>query len=65
MLPQLEKQYRIAEAAELLGLKESTLRKWILLRRIGHRKIGGAVRIPESEIKRLLVADYVPARESQ
>jgi excisionase family DNA binding protein len=58
----VERHYRVSEAAELLGLKESTLRKWFLLRKCGYRKIGAAVRVPESEIKRLLNGNYVPAR---
>jgi excisionase family DNA binding protein len=61
----IEKQYRVCDAADLLSLKESTLRKWILLRKIGVRKIGGAVRIPESEIARLLRSGYIPPTEAR
>lgn len=64
-MAEIEKQYRIAEAADLLGLKEATVRKWILLRRIGYRKIGGAVRIPAGEIARRLAGNYTPAREER
>jgi excisionase family DNA binding protein len=58
----IERQFRVSEAAEILGLREATLRKWILLRRIGYRKVGGAVRVPESEIRKLLDGTYVPTR---
>jgi excisionase family DNA binding protein len=61
-MEKIEKQFRIADAAELLSLKESTLRKWILLRKIGVRKVGGAVRIPESEIARLIRGGYIPPK---
>lgn len=33
--------YRIAEAAELLGVSDDTMRRWIEARRIGTRKEGG------------------------
>jgi len=62
MSREIERQFRIAEAGEKLGLRESTLRRWILLRKIAFTKLGGAVRIPESEIRRLLDSGYVPAR---
>ncbi len=58
----LEKQYRLRDAAEFLSLRESTLRKWVLLRRVRVNKIGGAVRIPESELARLIGQNVVPAR---
>lgn len=61
-LSAIEKHYRVSEAADLLGLKDSTLRKWILLRKIHYRKINGAVRIPESSLRALLEAGSVPAR---
>lgn len=55
---------RISEAAERLGLRESTLRRWVLLRKITFTKPGGrAVRIPISEVERLILQSTVPARE--
>ncbi len=44
----------VPEAARLLGVKERTVRRWVLLRRITYVKIGAAVRIPESEIARII-----------
>jgi excisionase family DNA binding protein len=56
------KMYRVSEAAEALGVKESTIRKWILLRKVGYSKLaGGAVRIPQRELERVI--SFVPARE--
>ena len=54
---------RIPEAAQRLGLKPSTLRAWLLRQRIGCCRIGRAVRIPPSEIERVIKESYVPARD--
>ncbi|MDA1185942.1 MAG: helix-turn-helix domain-containing protein [Acidobacteria bacterium] len=51
----------VSEAAQELNLKPSTMRAWIAQRRIGHVRLGRAVRIPAAEILRLLEAGYVPA----
>lgn len=50
----VETLHTVPEAAERLALKERTVRRWILLRKIDYIKIGGAVRIPELEIKRII-----------
>jgi excisionase family DNA binding protein len=44
----------VAEAAGMLRLQEKTIRKWLLDRRVSYAKLGGAVRIPMSEIDRLI-----------
>ena len=44
----------VKEAAERLGLVEGTLRIWISRGRVTYHKIGRAVRIPRSEVDRLL-----------
>lgn len=58
----IERQYRVSEAAQITGHKESTWRKWILLRRVRVTKIGASVRIPESELARIITQGEVPAR---
>lgn len=50
----VETLHTVPEAAERLALKERTVRRWILLRKIDYIKVGGAVRIPASEIKRII-----------
>ncbi|MBK7419784.1 MAG: helix-turn-helix domain-containing protein [Nitrospira sp.] len=51
----------IREAAERLGLKESTIRKYILKRQIAYVKPSvRAVRIPIEELERILVAGLRP-----
>jgi len=51
----------VEQAAERLGLKPPTLRAWMARRRIGYSKIGRAVRIPGSEIDRLITSGFIPA----
>ncbi len=53
----------VRQAAERLGLRDSTLRAWIAQRRIGIVRLGRAVRIPVEEIERLVAEGSVPARE--
>jgi excisionase family DNA binding protein len=55
---------RVEEAADLLAVKPSTVRAWLLKRRIGSLRIGGrAVRIPAGEIERIIAEGTIPARE--
>lgn len=51
----------VAEAAVELSLSQATIRSWIASRRIGFVRLGRAVRVPSSEIARLLDTGYVPA----
>lgn len=50
----------VQEAAEELTLKPSTIRAWIAQRRLGHVRLGRAVRVPAEEIRRVLETGYVP-----
>jgi len=53
----------LAEAAERLGLKVSTLRFWVWQRKIEVVHVGRAVRVREEAITRLIKRGTVPARE--
>lgn len=54
----------VSEAAKRLGLRESTIRAWILARRITYVKVGRrAVRIPAEAIEKFIAANTIPARE--
>jgi excisionase family DNA binding protein len=58
--------YTVDATAKRLGMKPETIRAWIATRRIGFHRINGrAIRIPESEIQRLLEAGFTPARGIQ
>jgi excisionase family DNA binding protein len=62
----LERLLRVSEGAKELALKESTLRAWILSRRISVVRIGRrAIRIPASEVARLIEEGTIPAREGR
>jgi excisionase family DNA binding protein len=52
----------VAEAAVQLGLTQSTVRAWILRRRMRYVKLGRAVRIPKEEVVRLIKENTVPVR---
>ena len=51
----------LEQAAERLGLKPVTLRMWASARKIARVKIGRAVRVPESEIARIIERGLIPA----
>jgi excisionase family DNA binding protein len=60
----LAKLYRVEDAASLLGLQPSTLRKMIFERRITVvRPTARAVRIPETELARIQREGLSPRRE--
>jgi excisionase family DNA binding protein len=56
------KLLKVPDAAELLALSQKTVWQWIGERRIGVVRLGRAVRIPQSEIDRLINEGTTPAR---
>jgi len=52
----------VPEASVLLRVAPLTIYKWIGQRKLGCVRLGRAVRIPESEIKRLIEEGTCPAR---
>ncbi len=60
--PLADKRLTVKEVSQALGLAEVTIRAWIAKRRLGHVRLGRAVRIPLSEVRRLLEAGTVPPR---
>ena len=55
----------IRQAAEELNLSVHTVRNWIFQRHIGHVRLGRSIRIPASEIQRLVEQGTVPARRKE
>jgi excisionase family DNA binding protein len=51
----------LEDAAERLGMKTVTLRMWASSRKIARVKIGRAVRIPASEIDKIIEHGLIPA----
>jgi excisionase family DNA binding protein len=58
----MERPLTVKEAAEELNLSPATIRAWLLRRRLGCVRLGRAVRIPRSEIHRMLDEGAVPAK---
>lgn len=59
----IEKLLRVDEYADRTGMKVVTIRSWIAKRRITFVRLGRSIRIPESELSRLISENTVPARE--
>ena len=55
------KLLKVPEAADMLALSQKTVWQWIGERRIGVVRLGRAVRIPISEIERLVEEGTTPA----
>jgi excisionase family DNA binding protein len=56
-----ERPRTVQEAAEELGLSVHTIRAWIASRKLGHLRLGRAIRIPAKEIRRVIEESTVPA----
>jgi excisionase family DNA binding protein len=56
-----EQAFTVREAAGELGLSTATIRAWIRQRKIGYLRLGRAIRIPESELRRIIELGTVPA----
>lgn len=54
----------LPEAAGMLRLKVSTLRAWLLRRRIPYVKVGRLVRFRRSDIEEVIAVSIVPARNN-
>lgn len=55
----------VPDASDRLGVSPLTIYKWTAQRRIGCVRLGRAVRIRESEIKRLIEEGTRPARRQR
>jgi excisionase family DNA binding protein len=65
-MPAREKLLTIGEAAEELNMRPKTLRAWIAARRISVvRPMGWALRIPASEVTRIIEEGTVTAVEDR
>jgi excisionase family DNA binding protein len=66
-MPTIEQAARgmltVQQAAEQLGLREATIRAWLMRRRISCVKLSArCVRIPREEVERLIRDNLIPAR---
>jgi excisionase family DNA binding protein len=53
----------VAETAEALNLKISTVRAWLAKRRLPRVNCGRAVRIPADAVAQFIAENTIPARE--
>jgi excisionase family DNA binding protein len=53
----------VVESALFLRLRPSTMRSWLLQRRIPHLKLGGRVFLRRSDLEELLRKSLVPAKQ--
>jgi len=53
----------VAEAAEALNLKVSTLRAWLGQHKLPRVKCGRAVRIPATAVAEFIAQNTIPARK--
>lgn len=58
----MAKLLKVPEAAEMLALSQKTVWQWIGERRIGVVRLGRAVRVPLTEIERLMEEGSTPAQ---
>jgi excisionase family DNA binding protein len=61
-IPAPDRMLTVPEAAARLGLSVATIRAWISRRRLAHVHLGRAVRVPESQIAKIISDGFVPAR---
>ena len=52
----------VVQTAIALGLSQHTVRAWIAQRRLGHVRLGRSIRVPPSEVSRLLDDNFRPAK---
>jgi excisionase family DNA binding protein len=54
--------FRVRDAARPLGIEEKTLRVWMASGKIGFVRLGRSVRVPLSEINRVISSGFQPAK---
>ena len=61
MKDKIQRPLTVREAADVLNLSQACIRSWLANRRLGFVRLGRAIRIPETEIERLLAQGMNPA----
>jgi len=55
----------VPQLASTLGVTSACIRRWILERKITTVKLGRLIRVPASEVERLVTAGLRPARPAK
>jgi excisionase family DNA binding protein len=63
--PNLKNLLTVAETAEALNLKISTVRAWLGKRKLPRVNCGRCVRVPRQAVEKFIEANTIPAREDQ
>jgi excisionase family DNA binding protein len=61
----IEPPYSVDQAARALNLSVACIRAWVLQKRIAYLKLGRSIRIPASEIRRLLENPIITVNKHQ
>ena len=61
----MQRLLTVVEAAEALNLKPSTIRAWLLRRKLPRVNCGRAVRVPVEAIAQFIARNTVPAKEER
>ena len=64
-MKEIDPKLTVDQTAEELGLSPFTVRAWIGQRKLGHIRLGRAIRVPMSEISRVLEAGTRPAKRER
>lgn len=56
------KLYSVPEFGAALGITTSGIRRWVLERKVSYIKIGRLIRIPATEVDRLIAEGFRPAK---
>ncbi len=62
MTNERESLLKVDQAAEALSVTPACIRRWILEEKITFVKVGRLVRIPETEVERIIRAGLHPAK---
>jgi excisionase family DNA binding protein len=61
----MSKLLTVKEASDVLGVKPTTIRAWLLRRKLPRVNCGRAVRIPADAIAQFIERNTIPAREGR
>jgi excisionase family DNA binding protein len=62
---QFRRLLTVKEAAEILGLKDSTIRAWLYQRRLPLVRCGRSIRIPGQAVAEFIEQNTTPARDER
>ena len=61
----MQKLLTVAQTAEALNVKPSTIRAWLLRRKLPRVSCGRAVRVPAEAVAEFIERNTIPAREER